>query len=506
MSLIPYRFPEGEPDCALYRVTAEGQRLPLYAARVSAEPFNRRWPGHQRQLSQTEEAAFALFAMDDPVRVTVTPSFPFDGAVVRPLSRGIVPEVHDGTVSFTLDRPGFVTVECGGSHRALHVFADPVLDFSAEKNAPDVLYYGPGRHEAGLITLKSGQTLFLDEGAVVFGRVEAADAADIRILGRGILDNSHEHETILRQVTLGKGDVDVKNARREHTITLRYCTDVRIEGVTIRDSLVYNVKAIACESLTIRHVKVIGDWRYNSDGFDMHNSRHVRISDCFLRTYDDSICAKGFDENMDIAGLHHNGRDCDVYEDMLVERCVIWNDWGKCLEVGVETRAKVVRDITFRDCDCIHVTGACMDVGNVDWGPQEDITFEDIRVEMDDGPRPPLIQRDDAETYAARYAERAPEFADCLPPLFSAAVVFHHEYSAGGTERGRIENVTLSGISVTAPRMPPLHLRGYDDTHTVSGVRLSDIRLNGKRITDPAALDLRRGDFVQDITLDGRNV
>ena len=502
MSVRLYRFPEGEPESPLYRVTVEGQTLPLYEARVSAVPFNRRWPGHQRQTEQTEPAAFGMFAVDGPVRVTVTPAFPFEGAVVRPLARGIVPEVRDGAVSFTLDAPGQVTVECGGKHRALHLFADPAEDFGVDPADPAVLYYGPGRHEAGLIPLQSGQTLFLDEGAVVFGRVEAADARDIRILGHGILDNSHEKETILRQVTLGKGDVDVKNAKREHTITLRYCENVEIAGITLRDSLVYNVKAICCTGMTIRNAKTIGNWRYNSDGFDMHNCQKVRISDCFLRTYDDSICAKGFDENMDVSGMRHNGRDYDVFEDLTVERCVIWNDWGKCLEVGVESRARVIRNITFRDCDCIHVQGPCMDIGNVDWGSQENITFEDIRAEMDDGPLPSLIQTDDAQTYEACLAGRAAEFEGYLPPLFCAQVIFHHEYSAGGKERGRIDGITLSGIRVTAPRMPALRVRGYDADHMVRGLQIRDISLNGARITDPAALNLQLGDFTGDVSVE----
>ena len=40
---------------------------------------------------------------------------------------------------------------------------------------------------AGLIELKSGQTLYVDEGAVVYGMIYAQDARDIKIMGRGIL-------------------------------------------------------------------------------------------------------------------------------------------------------------------------------------------------------------------------------------------------------------------------------------------------------------------------------
>ena len=39
-------------DDTRYTVKANGAEVPLQFARVSKEPFNRRWPGHQRQRRQ----------------------------------------------------------------------------------------------------------------------------------------------------------------------------------------------------------------------------------------------------------------------------------------------------------------------------------------------------------------------------------------------------------------------------------------------------------------------
>ncbi len=49
----------------------------------------------------------------------------------------------------------------------------------------------------------------------------------------------------------------MNNAVRLHTIQLKYCTNIEIEGITIRDSLVYNIRPIACENLTIKNVMII---------------------------------------------------------------------------------------------------------------------------------------------------------------------------------------------------------------------------------------------------------
>src|SRR6185295_5090858 len=70
----------------------------------------------------------------------------------------------------------------------LYLFADaPPVALPAE-NAPGVRYFAPGEiHDAGLIELKSGDTLIIPEGAVVCGQIHVVDAKDIRILGNGVL-------------------------------------------------------------------------------------------------------------------------------------------------------------------------------------------------------------------------------------------------------------------------------------------------------------------------------
>ena len=40
------------------------------------------------------------------------------------------------------------------------------------KNDPNTVFYGRGNHTPGLISLKDGQTLYVDDGAIVYGRVE----------------------------------------------------------------------------------------------------------------------------------------------------------------------------------------------------------------------------------------------------------------------------------------------------------------------------------------------
>ena len=60
-----------------YTVKMNGQPVPTDAARVSAVPYNRRWPGHQRTLDQTECINFLSLAADEPLSFEITPRYPF---------------------------------------------------------------------------------------------------------------------------------------------------------------------------------------------------------------------------------------------------------------------------------------------------------------------------------------------------------------------------------------------------------------------------------------------
>ena len=58
------------------------------------------------------------------------------------------------------------------------------------RDAAGVRYFGPGVHHPGKIQLKSGETLYVAGGAVVYTAVEARGAVGVRIRGRGIIDTS----------------------------------------------------------------------------------------------------------------------------------------------------------------------------------------------------------------------------------------------------------------------------------------------------------------------------
>jgi hypothetical protein len=486
-----------------YELTVGGKPVPTHQARVSAYPINQVWSGYQRPKAHTEIAAFAGWDMSAPVEVVVKSTRPVEDVQVRPRSAGITPQVDGDTIRFTITKPGQYTVEVNGTHQALHLFANPPEEAVPAPGDPDVLYFGPGVHCPGLMRLQTGQTLYIAGGAVVYGAVIAEHAEHIAILGRGILDGS-------------------KLDRMDLTgyICLYDCSDVRIEGITLRDSPVLTVLPVASRQVHIKNLKIIGNWRYNSDGIDFISCQECSVEDSFIRAFDDGICSKGYesfgpfvyrlqlvdgqwDGTFTLNGTDRHTfasfeREFGVYHcgarpihDIQVRRCVIWNEWGRALEIGAETVASEIHDLLFEDCDIIHGSDAVLDVQNCDRALCRNITFRDIRVEMEYGPRPQVSEYTGpiAETKDDRY----------LPHLIVLEI--KKGYASHDDVRGRIEDIVLQNISVTAPQMPPSRLHGHDADHLVQGIVIENLRLNGQEVTSIEAANLEINEFVRNVTI-----
>ena len=108
---------------ALPEVRVGDAALRVEAARCSAMPVNIRWPGHQRELDQTEICSFARFDFTGSAEVCVTPRRAFTNVVVRPVSAKVDVQREGDSVRFTIPKAGAYSVEFDGRHRNLMLFA-----------------------------------------------------------------------------------------------------------------------------------------------------------------------------------------------------------------------------------------------------------------------------------------------------------------------------------------------------------------------------------------------
>ena len=356
-----------------YKVYLDETPLTVHEARCSRVPFNRAWPGHQRDLGQTEIAWFVSFDMTGPVTLRVeVGDEAVTGVEIRPREYGIPFDVEGQRVTIRLDKPLNFTLEVNGYHQALHVFASAPYANVPSADAPNVRWFGPGTHDVGIMTLRSNETVYIDAGATVYGVIYAKDARNVTIMGHGILDSSR----VLRSDEMPDDD-PVKQALRRiglegdwhlSQITAYHCENLTIDGVILRDSPEWALTTRNdCRNVVINDVRIIGQWRYNSDGLDLCNSTNVLVKNCFIRSFDDCVVVRA-------PVLKGESGECAHYT---VRDCVLWCDWGKALEIWSGGRDALIRDINFEN---IHVIRACHSAISIDtWHGSEDIVVDNVR-------------------------------------------------------------------------------------------------------------------------------
>jgi polygalacturonase len=323
----------------------------------------------------------------------------------------------------------------------LFIFANPPETDVPSRTDPKVRWFEAGKvHESGEVVLESGQTLYVEGGAVLRGSVRAKNGRDVTIRGRGIIDGCYWSE----------------RRERRRGVLLEDCDRVKVEGVTIVNPAGWTLVLYACHGVHVANVKEIAEG-FGSDGIDVVSSRDVVVEDCFLRNGDDNLVVKAF------AAGEGRGRGGDV-DNVLFQRCVLLGHGGSAIEIGHELRADEIRNVTFRDCDvlCVHGHGAAMSIHNADHATVRDIVYEDIRVEHH------FTHLVDLRVFASRWGKDA--------------------------QRGRIRNVLLRNIRVAQSEFNPGYtvslIGGCDAQHDVDGVVVEDLYLGGSKVTTPDQMDL----------------
>ena len=255
-----------------------------------------------------------------------------------------------------------------------------------------VLRVGSGRWRTGPVELFSRCTLLLDEGAVVsfipeperygpvFTRWEgvecygmhpclfAKDAESVCIGGSGTLDGSgaawwdmyrekrrrqqHTPETPEEKVLArlnagyenqpGGGGGRGVQFLRPPLVQFFNCSDVRLEGITLRNSPFWTLHPVYCSRIHISGVSIVNPADApNTDGMDIDSCEDVLIENCHVAVGDDGIAIKsGSGED----GIRV-GRPC---RRVTVRGCTVEDGHGGIV-IGSETAAGV-SDVLAEDC------------------------------------------------------------------------------------------------------------------------------------------------------------
>ena len=344
---------------------------------------------------------------------------------IRPNSYGIEAKQEGNTLTFTLDRPRYLSVEINGNiYQNLQIFADNILEKPKVKKKKDLMYFGPGVHDfkGDSIHITSGKTVFIDNGAVIKGWLSTYGSRDVKILGHGIVMPGH-HEGIM----------------------VRYSKNVYIDG-----PLTTQLPIGGSDSVTVKNAKVMS-WYGWGDGFNIFASNNIYQEHLFARTSDD--CSTIYCTRKNYNGGCRN---------ITIKDFVMWADVAHPIMIGLHSETpenEEISNVLYDNIDILEHTEnqidyqGCIGINNGDNILVKGVTFQNFRIEN--------IRKG---------------------MLFNMRVCFNKKYcSAPG--RG-IEDITLRNIAYTgeAPNMGII--AGYDQSRKVKNIRFENFTINGKVISD----------------------
>lgn len=392
------------------------------------------------------------------VRVNTTQSF--SNVEIRPLSYGIKPVIKSkNTIEFELIDPSQkISVEFD-NNRLTNLFILPDLpdQFHTSKDS-NVIYFGKGVHHAGLITVsnKKDQVIYLDEGALVYGRIEASNSPNLSIRGRGILCSSQE--------THDEG--------RPCQMNFHNCNNLSIEGIMLRDTPNWTIRMVGCNNVHINNIKEIG-WIQNSDGMDFLNCCNILVENTFQRNYDDNVTIKAFNSRPEYIALHTrpdgsymdpaiwsvlNIQNMQV-SNYLIQNCVFWADKAHNMLIGPESRGIPFSNIIFRNNIVLEnrqnddVYPGAIAIMVADNGIFENISFENIIIEDIRGGKPVCIQ-------------------------FANAWAFNNLYGQYA------KNIKLKNIYYNGKNATQSWIKGLNDSQCIENITIENFIINGKQVKD----------------------
>lgn len=455
--LTLYEGPTTMASSQTAQVSANGYQLFVYDVMVNHEHI---WNAN----TQPVRTPMTYFDFEGTVQLDICmPGLEkaVESAQVLPRSCGIEPVVKDGTVSFRITEPGQYTVVFNGSvSKALHIFANPLETDLPDFSDPNVFYIGPGEWVMDAIALQDNQTLYLSGGAVLHSVVSVANAKNVRICGRGIIDGS---------------DYDAWNQPGSYArvpIDLNHAENVTVEGISLVNSNCWNLNSYSSGNVKIDNVKIISG-RQNGDGFTFQSCTDHQVTNCFARTWDDSLVLKNYSGST---------------RGITFRNVQIWTDLAQSMEIGYETDKgwtldPEISDVLFEDITVLYnFHKPVISIHNSDDAYVHDIVYRNIVVEN------ALMQGDNGSNRE-----------------LIEMTLQNSSWTTVKDEFGSIDNVLIDGLTVlntVEGRVPASRLSGHDEEHRITNVTLRNVTILGKPVTTLKDMKLSTDDYCDGITVE----
>jgi polygalacturonase len=321
-----------------------------------------------------------------------------------------------------------------------------------------------GTYLSAPIVLKSHITLHLDKGATLLGSsdhadyqpktefrepglqslVSATNATDVAITGEGVIDGAGETWWEMARSIKNAG-VMGSDHPRPRLVVFDHCKHVRVEGVTIQNSPMWQLVPYYSDDVTIRNIKVLAPARSpNTDAIDPFSSSNVVIDHVFADVGDDDIAIKS-------GAIGSPGPD-EPSRDIVIRNCTFLHGHGLSIGSEIAGGARNIRaeHIRFEGTDNGIRVKANRDRGS-DVGP---LLFRDI--EMKDVKNALVISE--------YYPKVTPPDAELPQPVTRLTPHFH--------------DITIENLTATGSAMAGV-IAGLPEA-PVRGVVLRNVKISAK--------------------------
>ena len=275
------------------------------------------------------------------------------GVEVQPWRENIRPHLQGHTITFTLHHPAKLCITRPGDHLAgaeiLFLFANPPETDAPQPNAAGIRYYGPGVHKEA-IEARSGDTIYLAPGAVVFGSLNFWGVENVHVSGRGVIVYDGPQNP--------NDDTGWRHLVDWHAIVMDSARNISISGITcVVRSRTWMIQMKDSHGIVFDNVKVMGgsEANANQDGMDWLGGGDTIVRNSFIRAADDVFAMQSNWEGYDKLSIPGH-----PVVNISVENSVLSTSISNVVRAGWPGKDFNATNFTMRDTDVIHAgIGAC---------------------------------------------------------------------------------------------------------------------------------------------------
>ena len=271
---------------------------------------------------------------------------------------------------------------------------------AAHQRGGAVVNVSPGHYTIGTIQLLDNISLNIEAGATLFlsqqkddfikdtyTMIFAENARNISVTGKGVINGLAQYDylemkgldtDIAKEIENAKAaGVDMRRYYRKpqamntFLFVINDCENFSLNGITLLNSPLWNVRINDCRHVFIHEVTIYSDPErgVNSDGIDICSSSYVTISNSIIETADDSIVLKT---------ISRNGKKANPCENIIVSNCILSSS-STALMIGTETEADI-RHVHFSNC-VIRNSNKGFGINVQDGATVSDIMFSNLTID-----------------------------------------------------------------------------------------------------------------------------